>query len=205
MAKSKTQHDEEQMTDLESQAEGHEDAAELDDVADSIDGAEVTDDVESVIRALEQERDDAVEARLRALADFKNFQRRSEENELRALSNGTTRVVRELISVMDQFDLALQSDPSSVTPEQIIEGVRLVRDEMTKALSKFKLEVINPAEGDEFDPNLHEAMVRQPSDAVPPNAVLSTYQPGYQIGDTVLRAAQVIVAAAVEPSGDEEG
>ncbi|MHC5008531.1 MAG: nucleotide exchange factor GrpE [Planctomycetota bacterium] len=151
-----------------------------------------------VIEQLKAELAEAVEARKRALADFANYQRRAAENEGRALRSGAAEVVRSLLAVLDHFDLALGQDVEQITVEQLVGGVKMVHDDLVKALAKHGVKRIQPAEGDEFDPNRHEAMLHQPSDAVEPNHIVSILQPGYAIGDFVLRPAKVAVAAPTD-------
>ena len=151
--------------------------------------------VASLIHDLQRERDEAVDGRLRALADFKNFQRRSAENESRASTDGTIRVIRALLPVLDHVDLALQQDVKQLSVEQLLGGVKLLQQEFARALETFGLQPIRPEIGDEFDANAHEAMMRQPSEDVPPNHVTMVMQPGFRLGDVMLRPAKVAVAA----------
>ena len=162
---------------------------------------EVSEEAATVIEQMQAELVEVVEARKRALADFANYQRRAAENEGRALRSGAADVVRSLLGVLDHFDLALGQDAKQITVEQLVDGVRMVHDDLVKALARHGVKRIQPAEGDEFDPNQHEAMLHQPSDEVEPNHIVSVLQPGYTIGDLVLRPAKVAVAA---PADDQE-
>jgi molecular chaperone GrpE len=159
---------------------------------------EIPEAAAEVIEQLKAEVAEAVEARKRALADFANYQRRAAENEARALRSGAAEVVRSLLAVLDHFDLALGQDAGQITVEQLVGGVKMVHDDLVKTLARHGVERIQPAEGDEFDPNRHEAMLHQPSDAVEPNHIVSVLQPGYLIGDLVLRPAKVAVAAPAD-------
>lgn len=157
---------------------------------------ELSAEAAQVLEDLKSELDEAIEARKRALADFANYQRRAAENEARAAEAGAARVVRSLLGVLDHFNLALDLDPKTTTVEQLLGGVRIVRDELIKALEGHGVSIIRPAVGDEFDPNRHEAMLQQPAADVPPHHIVSVFQPGYAMGDVVLRPAKVAVAAA---------
>lgn len=161
-------------------------------------GVEIPEAAAEVIEQLKAELAAAVEARKRALADFANYQRRAAENEGRALRSGAADVVRSLLAVLDHFDLALGQNPAQITVEQLVGGVEMVHDDLVKALARHGVKRIQPAEGDEFDPNQHEAMLHQPSDEVEPNHIVSVLQPGYVIGDLVLRPAKVAVAAPAD-------
>ncbi len=149
---------------------------------------------------LECELEKAVEARQRALADFANYQRRASQNEQQAVRSGAAGVVRSMLAVLDHFDLALDQDRSQVTVEQLLDGVHIVRDELFKSLESFGVERIAPDAGDEFDPNRHQAVLQQAAEGVAPNHVVAVLQPGYTMGETVLRPAKVSVA----PQDDED-
>lgn len=160
------------------------------------DMVEVSEEAAEVIRHLESERDDAIAARQRALADFQNYQRRAIENERRAQREGAVNIVRGLLPVLDHFDLAIDQSPDQLTVEQLLGGVKIVRDELRKALEASGVERIDPQRGDAFDPNTHEAMMRESVDDVEPGCVSTVLQPGYRMGEQVLRPAKVGIAQA---------
>jgi molecular chaperone GrpE len=155
---------------------------------------ELSDEAIDYVRQIEAERDEAVAARQRSLADFSNFQRRAVENEFRATQDGVGRVVRTLLPVLDHFDLALGQEIEQLTVEQLFDGMKMVRQELLRALETHGVERIAPAPGDEFDPMRHEAMMRQAADDIEPNHIVSVMQNGYALGDLVLRPAKVAVA-----------
>ena len=157
-------------------------------------GDAASESTEQTIARLTIERNDAIAARQRSLADFANFQRRANEAESRAASSGAARVLRSLLGPIDHLDLALGGRSANATPQQVLEGVRMVREEFTRMLESHGVSAIIAQRGDEFDPTRHEAMMRQPAPDLPPNAVVQTLQPGYAMGDTVLRPAKVVVA-----------
>ncbi|MBL9140589.1 MAG: nucleotide exchange factor GrpE [Phycisphaerae bacterium] len=137
---------------------------------------------------------EANELRLRAVADFQNFQRRMAEAEVRLLASGVVSTVRHVIPVIEHFDLALTQDPTQMNAQAAHDGLRMLRDELVKALEKAGVEPINPSAGDPFDPSLHEAIMQQPAKGAKSGQVASTFQAGYRIGDIVIRAAKVAVA-----------
>ncbi len=151
-----------------------------------------------LIKQLQTERDEAVEGRLRVLADFRNYQRRATENEERALNSGAAKVVKGMIPALDHFDLALNQRADQMSLKQLLAAVSIVRDEFNKALAAQGVERIEPKKGEPFDPHRHEAVMRQPADDVPPNSVVSTLQTGYALGDAILRPAKVSVAPSEE-------
>lgn len=169
-------------------------------------GDEVPEEVRAVIDALKVERDEAVESRLRALADLANFQRRTARNEPRANRRGAVGVLRSVLTVLDQVELALGQDLEQVSARQLADGVTLARDELRGVLRTFGVERIGPRVGDPFDPVRHEAMLRRAQDGVSPNHVVEVLQVGWEDHEHVLRPAKVAIApeeVAVEIPADE--
>ena len=150
---------------------------------------------------LRHERDEAIEGRKRAMADFVNYRRRADENEIRARQEGVASVVRSLMPMLDHLDLALDQEETEMTTEQLLEGVRMVYDALTRALESHLVRVIAPEIGSDFDPNEHQAVLRACTDEQPPNTIAAVLQVGYAVNDIVLRPASVSVAAPAE-AGD---
>jgi molecular chaperone GrpE len=173
-------------------------ASDAPDAATDMQEIEMSDEAAEIVKQLQAELDEAVEARKRALADFRNYQRRALESEQKALDAGMARVIRALMPVMDNFDLTLAQRPEQVSVEQLMNAVRMVRAELNKAMQSQGVQRIAPARGEPFDPHRHEAVMRQPADDVEPNAVVAVMQPGYALGELVLRPAKVSVAPSAE-------
>lgn len=152
------------------------------------------DAVDVKLAELEARLADAEAARLRALADFQNYQRRALANEQEAKVQGRTAVVQSMLTLLDHFDIALSQDHTKATAEQIVGGVRMIREEFIKVLQSHGVSLINPARGDEFTPGRHEAIMQQASEGVESGRVVSTFQMGYTLGERVVRPAKVAVA-----------
>lgn len=150
-------------------------------------------DAAALIERLTSERDEAIESRKRALADFVNFQRRAGESELRARDGGIILVARHLMPVLDQMDLTLMQNVATMSIEQLLQATSMLRGEMNKALAKSGIERVEPKAGDEFDPHFHEAVMRQPMEGVAANHIAACFQVGYRLGDMTLRPAKVSV------------
>lgn len=157
--------------------------------------------VEEQIEALRAERDEAIEKWKRSLADFQNYQRRVAQNEREARQQGVRSVVQGVLTAMDHFDLALQQNPETTSAEQILSGVRVIRDEIMRVLETHGVSPIEPDPNEPFDANRHEAMLHQEGEGVTPGHVLRTLQVGYVLDARVIRPAKVAVARG--PSGDE--
>jgi molecular chaperone GrpE len=161
-------------------------------------GVEIPEDAAAAIEQLQSELAEAQEGRKRALADFANYQRRAAENERRALESGAAAVVRSLLGALDHLDLALEQDMDQITVDQLAGGVRIVHDDLVKALAGHGVQRIQPRRGDEFDPNRHQAMLREPAEDLEPNRIVYVLQPGYLMGDLVLRPAKVAVTTPAD-------
>ena len=153
---------------------------------------------ENSAAAMEQlriEREQAREDRLRALAEVSNNQRRASENERRVEQASRTSLIRRILPVLDQFDMAASQDPESVTTEQLVEGFQIAGNELLKILTDQGVERVEPAIGDVFDPMKHEAMLRQESEEIDTDHIVMVMQAGYMMGDQVIRPAKVAVAS----------
>lgn len=132
---------------------------------------------------------------LRVMADYQNYERRAIQNQLRAKQDGSADVAIGVVGVLDHFDLALGRDASKGSAEQIIAGVRVIRDELIKTLGRHGVGLINPVRGEEFEPGRHEAIMQKSEADLAPGHVVMTFQSGYTLGDRVLRPAKVAVSA----------
>jgi len=136
---------------------------------------------------------------LRTLADMENLRRRTAREVGDAELRGITAFARDMIGVADNMRRALDA----VTPEvrdsaqgavkALIEGVELTERELLKALEKNKVRQFNPLR-EKFDPNLHQAIFEVPDASVPAGSVVQVVQPGYMLGERVLRPALVGVS-----------
>jgi len=145
------------------------------------------------IAQLERSLADAQEQRLRLIAEYQTSQRRALESEVRARGAGVAHMARQIIPVVDNLDLAL-GQIVGMSAEKAIEGLTMLRAELGKALEKSGIERIEPKSGEEFDPHQHEAVMRQPADGVDRDHISMIFQPGYRLGETVIRPAKVAVA-----------
>jgi molecular chaperone GrpE len=130
---------------------------------------------------------------LRALADVDNVRKRAAKDLESTRQFAIEKFAQDLIGVKDSLELALQNaDKADVA--SLIEGQNATLRLIAKAFERAQIEEINP-EGAAFNPEQHEAMMAQPSDA-PPNTVLGVIQRGYQLNGRLLRPARVVVSAS---------
>lgn len=153
---------------------------------------------DDLVRQLQMELDEAIEARKRALADFKNYQRRATDNEQRASTMATARFMRGIMPVLDHFDLALNQNPEQMTLANLLQAVKIVRDEFSRALVAQGVERIEPKVGEAFDPHRHQAVKHEKVEGAAPNMIHMVFQAGYALGEMILRPATVVVTAGTE-------
>jgi molecular chaperone GrpE len=145
------------------------------------------------VAALKAKIDSLEDSLLRAKADFQNLQRRSAAERSEAIRYANADLLRSLLNVLDDFDRALESAEVTDNRQAVIDGVRLVHDNLMKAFKEAGLEQID-ALGQPFDPKIHEALMQQPTDDFPPGTVVDQVARGYRLRDRVLRPARVIVS-----------
>lgn len=126
-------------------------------------------------------------------ADFQNLQRRAAREVLEARQSADADFAKAMLQVLDHFDMALSVDPAKVDAKSLLDGVKITYDELRKVLANRGIETYDPT-GEPFDPHQHEAIMQEASDQHPPMTVMQTLQPGYKIGDRVLRPAKVKVS-----------
>ncbi len=128
----------------------------------------------------------------RSAADFANFKRRTDEERATAGQFSTAVLISKLLGVLDDFDRALESVPADAH-DSWIEGVKLVERKLRGVLESEGVTPIE-AQGQPFDPNLHEAVAHEETADHPDNEVIGEVQRGYRLHDRVIRPSLVRVA-----------
>jgi molecular chaperone GrpE len=165
----------------------------------------MTDDVEqkeeqeqTEVEELTRERDELLDTLQRVKAEFDNYRKRAARDQQSLVARAHERLVKQLLPVLDDLTRALEAAEAHEEAE-LEDGVRLVHRQLADVLAREGLEEIE-TDG-KFDPNVHEALLSQPSEAEE-GSVIEVLQKGYKLGNHVLRPARVIVAAAEETNGD---
>ncbi|MFY8052962.1 MAG: nucleotide exchange factor GrpE [Armatimonadaceae bacterium] len=146
-----------------------------------------------VVAELEEQLAAANEARLRALAEFQNYRRRTDEERESLKSFLLSGVMESLLPIVDNFGRAVDSMNASTDIDKLRDGITGIHRQLTSVLEKNGVEQIE-AEGAAFDPNMHNAVMRVDDTDVPADTVVEVLQPGYTIGGRVLRPALVKVS-----------
>uniref|UniRef100_B8HLD4 Protein GrpE n=1 Tax=Cyanothece sp. (strain PCC 7425 / ATCC 29141) TaxID=395961 RepID=B8HLD4_CYAP4 len=155
------------------------------------------------VESLQMQLDERTNQYKRLVADFDNFRKRTEK-EKEDLDNQVKRkTLSELLPVVDSFDLArTQIKPQTEAETSIHKSYQGVYKQLVDCLKRIGVAPMRP-EGKPFDPTMHEAVLREPTDEYPEGTVLEELKRGYLLGDRVLRYAMVKVAAAPEGTDKE--
>jgi molecular chaperone GrpE len=161
---------------------------------------------------LRQENVELKDRLLRTLAEMENLRKRTEREVADSRAYGISAFARDVLGVADNIQRALEATGedwkkhADETGRALYEGVELTERDLLKAFEKHGVRKIDP-QGQKFDPNLHQAMYEVPDESVPAGTVVQVLQPGFTIGDRILRPAMVGVAkggpkSAPEPQND---
>ena len=165
--------------------------------------------LEENIAALEGEITILIQAKLmaedkmkRVAADFDNMTKRKEREFNRTLSFARENLVRDLLPLLDDLERSAQFDESSNNSENNADpevkntqqtGIRMIYERFLKYLQETGVERFDPT-GEAFNPDIHDAMLTRAVENTKPGIVLECFQPGYKLGDRILRHAKVIVS-----------
>jgi len=149
---------------------------------------------------------------LRLAAELENTRRRAEREKTDAGKYAIKQLAGELVTVADNFDRALAAVPANQDEigkealDGLITGIRMTEKELLGILERYQVFRVFP-KGERFDPNLHQAVAQVPGNGIPSGHVVDVAQPGFVIGDRVLRAAMVTVSLGENigggPAADE--
>lgn len=142
---------------------------------------------------LQEDFDNLNNQYLRLAADFDNFRKRQAQERESLLKYGAEESLKKLIEVLDNFDRAKQAISGTEDIQQVKDSFDVLYNQLFENLSKLGLEVIQ-AQGQEFDPNFHEAVMQTPTSEHSENHVIMELQKGYKLGEKVLRPTLVNVA-----------
>jgi len=169
--------------------------------------------VAELVEALSKENAEIKDKLLRTLAEMENLRRRTEREIADSRTYAISAFARDIIAVADNMDRALGAldqeirEKADAPAKALLDGVELTERELGKVLEKHGVKKFEPL-GEKFDPNLHQAMFELPDPSRPAGTVAQVVQPGYMIGERVLRPAMVAIAkggpkASSEPPAND--
>jgi len=155
--------------------------------ADQIDG-------DDPVAGLQADLDRFRDLAMRSQADFENYKKRSAREKEEAIKYANASLLEKLVSIVDHFELGLDAARGENEKSPIYSGMSLVLKQLQDFLAENGLQPID-AVGQEFDPNLHEAIAHEPSDEIPEGAVIRQTRRGYRLKDRLLRPSAVVVSS----------
>lgn len=169
--------------------------ASLEDLPPGLEGSESSPNAapDAAQAALQRELASAQDRNLRLAAELENVRARSARELAEQQKYAALPLLRDLLPVLDNVDRAIEAAQKDAASGGLLEGFRLVRQQLAAALQRHQCEPIEAA-GAPFDPQCHEALAQYPSEECPSQHVMQVVQQGYRLHDRVVRAAQVIVS-----------
>lgn len=181
----------------------------LDEIDDSEEDLELEEDALEFpdIDAVLKERDQLKDRLLRAFAETENIRKRAERDRRDAETYGGTKLARDLLSVQDNLERALENidDDLREKHKSLTEGLELTLRELLSVFEKHKIVAVAPEIGDKFNPKLHQAMFEAPVPNTTKGSIIQVMATGFAIGDRLLRAAQVGVSSNPSKSTPVKG
>lgn len=146
---------------------------------------------EEEVNPLEKELADTKDQLLRITAEYANFRKRSEKEKNESFAFATAKTVSEILSVIDNLERALSNEQEDY--EGLKKGVQMTYDGLMASLEKLGVTAFGES-GEQFDPNLHNAVMHVEDDSLESNVITDVFQKGYKIKDKVVRPAMVKTA-----------
>jgi molecular chaperone GrpE len=153
---------------------------------------------EDDLAAKAEKADEYLALAQRTKADFENYRKRAMREAAAAQERGAVKLALALLPALDNLDRALahadstgESDGNGTS--SLVAGIKHVQADVIAALGNVGIEPFSP-EGEQFDPQYHEAVAQQPVEGTRPGVVVEVFQRGYRMGESVVRPARVVVA-----------
>ena len=152
---------------------------------------------ETLLTQLQGDLDRFRDLALRSQADLENFRKRAARDKDDAIKYANSALLERLIPILDNFELGLTAARTDAAGSSLLTGMEMVAKQIGDFLTQHGVEPIK-AEGEKFDPNLHEAVAQEASATVPEGAVVRQLRKGFKLKDRLLRAAMVTVSKGKE-------
>lgn len=161
-----------------------------------------------LLSAERQKAEEYLDLLRRTQADFVNYRRRVSQEQVETRLAAQSELLSRLLPILDDFGRALGATPPELAKHPWVQGLFLIARRLTTVLDQLGVQQLGTP-GELFDPHWHEAITTEERADVPEGTILQVIQPGYALGDRVIRPAQVIVASAPPsvksvPAGQED-
>lgn len=154
------------------------------------DGATIA-EWQSALELAVKQRDDYLDSLRRTQADFQNYKRRNQTARSDGYEDGSREAIAAMLPAIDNLERAIEAAEKQEGGEALVEGVKMTLNTLFEGLKRFGFEEV-PALGESFDPELHNAVMRETTDD--PGKVLEVFQKGYRVKDKIIRYAMVKVS-----------
>lgn len=154
------------------------------------------------LQAKAAEADEYKSKHLYLAAEFDNFRKRIARERKDQMDYAEQNILFDLLSIMDNFALALKADQDETDPKVIIEGIEMIRKQFDKLLERHNVTAI-PTKGEMFNPEIHEALQQVPIPGMQAGEIIEELQKGYKLRKRLLRASCVVVAKELEAPVEE--
>lgn len=148
---------------------------------------------ESLLAQMQSDMERFKDLALRTQADFENFRKRAAREKEDASKYANAGFLEKLLPILDNFELGLNAARTDAKDSAIFKGMDMVAKQLTDFLTGVGVETVK-AEGETFDPNLHEAVAQEASTEVPEGVILRQLRKGFKLRDRLLRPAMVMVS-----------
>ena len=154
---------------------------------------------EKTLEELKEENKNLSDKMMRALAETENIRKKFFKEKKDAEIYGSTKLARDILSVLDNLNRALESvDPEMMENQNaFLEGIELTKKELLNTFSNHEINELAPEEGERFNPKFHQAMFEAPHTDIEKGNIIQVMANGFTIGERLLRAAQVGVSSGV--------
>ena len=171
-------------------AEAAEEVKTAGEAAEEAQSEEPQDEKEERIKVLEDEVAAGKDKYMRLAAEYDNYRKRTANEKLALYDDATAKAVKELLPVADSVRMALENLKDA--DREIVKGIELISGQLDKSFEKLKIEAYGKV-GEDFDPNLHNAIGMVDSDELDSGKIAAVFQTGYKIGEKIIRHAMVQV------------
>jgi molecular chaperone GrpE len=152
-------------------------------------------DMEAQVQGEQDQKAAIQDQYLRSVADFQNFQKRTAKEKADLAPAVKSKMVEAMLPMLDNFDLTAKNvKGENEGEEKIIKGYQLLHKQLLETLEAEGLKVV-PGEGEPFDPNVHEAIMREESEDVAEDHIMEEFRKGYLVGEKLVRASMVKVSS----------
>lgn len=151
-------------------------------------------ELQKKIEELEKQSTEWKEKFLRKAAEFENYKRRTENDQLNIINYAAESFIKKILPIVDDFERSLEHINDSNDYEKLKEGVQLIYNKLIKVLEEQGVKKIE-AVGKPFDVEYHEALMQREDPSVPPHTVLDELEKGYMYRDKVIRHSKVVVSS----------